>query len=416
MHRSRLVFAAAALVALSLATPAAAEVELFDKDGWSFSTNGRANGFYSYEFGDYQPTGGQPGMGGILGTPFQAAPDDAAKTKFSVSRVHTGFVGSILGFTVRKEISPTLRASAHMEVWWPIETDQFRGYSSMVPDPRESYVKLEGFWGAIQAGRALGLHDRGATITDFLYANGYSIGGPCNAILQGPLCGNIGYGYQFPGYNASISYLTPKLAGFQLTVGAFDPAKVGYGGNELLRLPLPRVEGEATYDYAAAGVSVSLYVNGMWQQAGADDNTGKPKKVQAYGVGYGGRLEAYGFKLGVGGNFDVGGGDFSALVGPVPLDSALELRHTDGYFGQAMYSVGPVDLAAGAGITRILETRDDVLTEKSVIKTRLGMNLTFNYHIEPVVLNVQLFRAKHDYWRGERQNLTFIHTGMTFVW
>jgi hypothetical protein len=51
-----------------------------------------------------------------------------------------------------------------------------------------------------------------------------------------------------------------------------------------------------------------------------------------------------------------------------------------------------------------------------VIKTRLGMNLTFNYHVDPVVFNAQLFRAKHDYWRGEHQNLTFIHTGMTFVW
>jgi predicted porin len=417
MHSFRALLALPALAAiLAAASPARAEIELFSKDGWSVSTNGRANGFYSYEFGDYEPTGGNPGMGGTVSTPFQAAPDDAAKTKFSVSRVHTGFVGSILGFTVRKEISPTLRASAHMELWWPIETDQFRGYSSMVPDPRESYVKLEGRWGAIQAGRALGLHDRGATITDFLYANGYSIGGPCNAILQGPLCGNIGYGYQFPGYNASISYSTPKAAGFQLTVGAFDPAKVGYGGNEMLRLALPRVESEATFDYVGNGFSLSAYVNGMWQQAGTDDATGQPKKVQAYGVGYGARVEAAGFKLGVGGNSDRGGGDFSALVGPVPLDSALQLRHTDGYFGQAMYSIGPVDIAAGAGITRILETVDDVDSEKSVIKTRLGMNLTFNYHVDPVVFNAQLFRAKHDYWRGERQTLTFLHTGMTFVW
>ncbi len=164
MQRSCASFAILALVAL-VAKSAGAEVELFRKDGWSFATNGRANGFYSYEFGDYLPTGGTPGMGGTVSTPFQAAPDDAAKTKFSVSRVHTGFVGSSFGFTVRKEISPTLRASAHMELWWPIETDQFRGYSSMKVDPRESYVKLEGGWGAIQAGRALGLHDRGATIT-----------------------------------------------------------------------------------------------------------------------------------------------------------------------------------------------------------------------------------------------------------
>lgn len=406
---------AALCAATFVSAKARAEIVLVEKDGWSVSTNGRANGFYSYEFGDYEPTGGTPGEGGIVSTPFQAAPDDAEKTKFSVSRVHSGFVGSIFGLTVKKQINPTLRALAHLELWWPIETDQFRGYSSMVPDPRESYVRLEGSWGALQAGRALGLHDRGATLTDFFYANGYSIGGPCNAILQGPLCGNIGYGYQFPGYNASINYSTPKLGGLQLTVGVYDPSKVGYGGSELLRLPVPRVESEATFDTAGSGYQFSAYVNGMWQEAGGDV-MGEPKMVHAYGVGYGARVEVSGFKLGIGGNYDIGGGDFSALVGPVPIDSASKLRRTDGYFGQAMYSIGPVDLAAGAGITRIMETKEDILSEKSVIKTRLGMNLTFNYHIEPVVFNAQLFRAKHDYWRGEHQNLTFIHTGMTFVW
>jgi predicted porin len=317
---------------------------------------------------------------------------------------------------VRKEISPTLKASAHMELWWPIETDQFKNYSSMTPDPRESYLRLEGTWGTLQAGRSLGLHDRGATLTDFLYANGYSIGGPCNAILQGPLCGNIGYGYQFPGYNASISYLTPVLGGLQLTVGAFDPTKIGYGGNEILRLPLPRVEAEATYDYKGSSFAASAYVNGMWQRAGGDAPNGEHKTLDAYGVGYGARAELGGFKLGAGGNFDVGGGDFTALSGPVPLDSALELRHTDGYFGHAMYSLGPVDLAAGAGVTRIRETTNDILTEKSVIKTRFAWHLTFNYHIDPIVFDAQLFKANHKYWRGEKQDLTFLHTGMTFVW
>jgi hypothetical protein len=56
-------------------------------------------------------------MGGTVSSPFQAAPDDAAQTKFSVSRVHTGFVGSIFGLTVKKQINPSLFALAHMELW-----------------------------------------------------------------------------------------------------------------------------------------------------------------------------------------------------------------------------------------------------------------------------------------------------------
>jgi hypothetical protein len=94
-NRIRACLVLSALAAV-LAKPAFAEVELVNKDGWSVATNGRANGFYSYEFGDYEPQGGTPGMGGIVSTPFQAAPDADPK-KFSVSRVHSGFVGSILG-------------------------------------------------------------------------------------------------------------------------------------------------------------------------------------------------------------------------------------------------------------------------------------------------------------------------------
>jgi predicted porin len=108
----------------------------------------------------------------------------------------------------------------------------------MVPDPRESYVKLEGSWGSVLAGRTLGIHDRGGTLIDYYYADGYSIGSPCNATQQGPLCGHIGYGYQFPGYNAGILYSTPLAGGFQVTAGVYDPVRIGLGTVSLTRLQL----------------------------------------------------------------------------------------------------------------------------------------------------------------------------------
>lgn len=424
MQRFRAFSALAAISALAAATPAHAEVEFYKADGWSVSTNGRTNGFYSYEWGDKTPQGGTPNSMGshdLVATPFEAAADAADEKKFTVSRVHGGFVGTILGFTVRKEISPTLRGSAHVELWWSIETNQFRNYSSMVVDPRVGYAMLEGPWGAIKAGRDLGLHNRGATITDFLYANGYSIGGPCNATQSGPLCGNIGYGYQFPGFNASLQYITPKVGGFQASIGAFDPVRIGKP-LELRRVPYPRIEGEANFEHNWGDVSLALYGNGMWQQASDDvanptTMVSAPKTVNAWGVGYGARLEVGKiFKAGVGGDRDQGGGDFAALADFIPLDLAGELRKTDGYFGQVMVSPGAIDVAAGAGITRVWETANDVALQKSPIKSRLGMNLTFNYHFDPVVFNAQVYHARHQFWRGEKQNLTFLHTGMTFVW
>ena len=91
---------------------------------------------------------------------------------FTTSRVHSGFVGNFFGFTVRKKVADGLTATGRIALWWPVETDRYRGYSSMSPDPRESYAKLEGRWGGLLAGRALGLHDRGGTLIDFLYVDG----------------------------------------------------------------------------------------------------------------------------------------------------------------------------------------------------------------------------------------------------
>ena len=93
-----------------------------------------------------------------------------------------------------------------------------------------------------------------------------------------------------------------------------------------------------------------------------------------------------------------------------------ELRTGDGYFGKRCTRSATSTSAAGAGITRALETVNDILSKNSLIETRLGMNLGLNYHLGPAVLNAQVFRAKHDYWRGEHQNMTFVHAGMTFVW
>ena len=191
--------------------------------------------------------------------------------------------------------------------------------------------------------------------------------------------------------------------------------RIGAGNAELGRTPVPRLESEANYDLDTPNFKLALYVNGLWQKAGGDIN-GAPIVVNAYGVAYGARVEAGGFKLGVGGNWDKGTGDMMALVGTVPMNDQGELRTGDGYYGQAMYSFGDFDVAAGGGITRVQTLTSDLVNNLSVIKTRLGMNASINYHLGPAVLNAQLFRAQHTYWLGDKQNMTFVHAGMTFVW
>lgn len=439
------VFAGTAAAALLAPLPARAEVIAFEDDRWTLSFGGRTAGFYSYETGDASPhytaaqiaaNGGQvPTMtGALIWSGFTATPNqdpsmcsingiaNGQPCSFATSRVHSGFVGNIFGFTATRRITPSLKAIGRIQLWWPIETDQYRGFSSMSPDPRESYVKLEGPWGGLLFGRTLGLHDRGATLIDYLYADGYSIGSPCNATQQGPLCGFIGYGYQFPGYNAGIIYNTPVVGGFQLSAGIYDPVRIGFQNVMLAILPAPRIESEATFTLESGPVFLHLYVNGMWQRASgfvADPATSMNvrKTVDAHGIAAGARLQIGGFKIGGGANYDIGGGDLSGLVGPVPIDDQGDLRRVTGMMGQAMYSAAGFDVAAGLGVTLVQQTASDVAAQNSVIKSRLGEQVSVNYHLDSnVVLNAQYFYAQHIFWRGQVQTLRNIHMGMTLTW
>lgn len=430
--------------AIGTASTARADIMVYENDTWKLSFDGRTSAFYSYEWGDAQPhfsletiqaNGGVPPAmtGNLVWTSFTdtsnqdrgmclaAGVANGEVCSFTTSRVHSGFVGNFFGFTARKKIKEDLTATGRISLWWPVETDRYRGYSSMSPDPRESYAKLEGPWGGLLAGRALGLHDRGGTLIDFLYVDGNAVGSPCSANGQGPLCGFIGYGYQFPGFNSALVYNTPLAGGFQLSAGIYDPAVIGQSTAVLDILPYPRVESEATFTYKSSSLFVTVFLNGMWQQASGfvTNDTGMMGKVtrNAVGASYGARVEAGPFKIGAVGNYDVGGGDTSGLVGSVPIDDIGTLRKVTGYMSQAMLSLGPVDLAAGAGITLPQQTDNDVAHQNSVIKERFGVSGALGYHVSPSWIFVgQFFHAEHIFWRGQVQLVNFVHTGMNFVW
>lgn len=428
-------------VAIVTTGVARAEVVAYDSGGWTIAFDGRSNAYYSFEWGDAYPHwtaaqiaaagGNPPTPNSIIWGGFQNQTNEdpnmcmstglanGQSCTFTTSRVHTGFVGNDFGFTVTKRLSATLKVTGRMSVWWPIETDQYRGWSSMSPDPRESYFKIEGRWGGLLAGRALGLHDRGGTSIDFLYANGHSVGNPCNASGQGPLCGFIGYGYQFPSFNAGFVYNTPRDGnGFQLSIGGYDPSRIGHETVLLLNTPYPRIEAEATVLYKTDRLFVTVFLNGMWQRAGGFPPGQDLIWRDAVGASAGGRLEIGGFKLGVVGNYDKGGGELVAIgVEPIPVDNNGNLRTVTGALGVAMYSIGALDLSFGAGLTHVQQTDFDVMHKDDVIKDRLGTAGTIVYHIDPsITWSLQYFRAQHTFWMGQIQNMNFVHSGMDFIW
>jgi predicted porin len=411
----------AALAVIGLAGQARAAITLYDKDDWTLSIGGRAQGFYSFAAGDAVPVGDPAFLTGE--GPIGAIPDDQGK--FVTSRLRGGWAASMFGLTVTNQITPRLKVTGRLSFWFTVEGDQTKGNNNDDGslDIRQGFVKLEGPWGGLLLGRNVGLHSRGSLMQDsFISADEYSVGSPCNITGLGITCGQVGYGVLMPGFNAGIVYNTPDLHGFVLSLGIYDPRRIdapAMGAPAYGRTPVPRFETEALQHLAVSRLTIDLFANGMWQQArrtGPDNGSGTPASVDAYGVGYGLRVGIAGLQLGFVGGWDRGGGMYVPL-GDVSIDATGHLRDVFTYWGQALYSIGKVDLTGGVGTAIMHSTAaDDMDPMSSLVKSHVGTNGAVMYHLGPVVLVAQYFRMRHEWHRGQHQTANVFNTGATFNW
>jgi predicted porin len=403
------VFTAVAVMALTGATTARADITLYDKDNWTFATDGRAQGFYSLGFGDSAAKPAAP-MGTLIMGGFNAVGD--SNQDFTTSRMRGGWAATVLGVTAKNKISETLSVSAHLAFWYDVANDQAKGPPNNVGslDIRQGFLKLESTsWGGLLIGRNLGLHPRQEIIQNAVFTGAYAIGSPCNITGMGITCGQAGYGVVYPGFNPGIVYNTPELQGlqgFQLSVGAYDPVRMtdAFG-----QTPLPRLEFEATYHIAM----VDTFASGMWQEAIA---TGGSKKLNAVGIGGGARATFGPFKVGALVNVDKGGGMYIP-IGDVTIDSTGELRTVLNWWLSALYTIGQYDISAGFGEAHMAQTSaDEADTMHSLIKNQIGWSVGVLYHLGPVGLDVEWFHQDHEWWGGQSQKANLINAGATVNW
>src|SRR5688572_26563449 len=101
----RKVAVAVALTALTWQAQALGEVKLAEAQGWEVSVDGRVNAFISHAFGTGIPEGQQdyPGTG--------TKDTHNSKNELRSTRIRNGFLSSILGFTVDKQVFPSLKVT-----------------------------------------------------------------------------------------------------------------------------------------------------------------------------------------------------------------------------------------------------------------------------------------------------------------
>jgi hypothetical protein len=397
---------------------ASAEINIAESDGWTVYIDGRVNAFLSHSRGDSLPLPTAHMLGG--GSGVETDLDNLGNGKFTITRVKSGFLGNIMGFGFRKNLTERTTIQGYMAFWSTIESNRQR-FAATPIDVREGYLRLAGPWGTFQAGRALGLFSRGHVEIDFLYAHGFGLGFPCSESGGfggiGPACGQIGFGVIFPFFAAGFSYATPSIAGFTATAGMYEPALVAGHWD---RTPLPRFEGELAYDRSLGKLGkIHLFGTALWQQLGEHPTT---RTVNVFGVAGGGRVEVGPVRLGGGYYTGPGLGFAYAIQNSPALYNSMtgNLRTFDGFYGQAMLVLGPVDLAAGAGQSRLHLLPEDAgidFANTSFPKTQTGINGGIFFHANKyIVVSFDFFQARFEWSLGDKQTTNTGNLGVTFVW
>jgi hypothetical protein len=431
--RSKAATLSIAICAVVLSSrTASAEVPIVKSDGWELYTTGRVGIFFADANGDSNPV---PPMGvnesftdGGFPVNKDGMPSQmGVQAKVHNMRLRSGFVPNVFAIGLRRQVTDYTVLTAHMALWATVDTEGQRKTDNLFAWVQEWYLKLEGPWGSVVAGRALDLFSRGATQNDYMYLHGYGLGFPGNSESNpnGPAPGLIGFGVMAAFFSSGVAYATPSLAGLQNTAGVYDPTPLP-GGYEATRYP--RFEDELTYDLVTPKLKLHLFANGEYQSVYL---SGSNRNATSYGVGYGGRVELGNLHLGLAGHWGKGLGLFFALEpdNVSVSSSTFELRTFDGYSAVAQYVAGRFDINAGWGVSRVfrLGSDDTALPTLAVLKYQMANALALVYHARSYLhFSLDLMRMQAQWFAapalvnagdtGAHQVVYFTNLGVTVTW
>ena len=391
-------------------------------DDWELYATGRVSAFAQIieGYGIPQPLNPNHALA-QEGIAFDADSSDGTSNKSGHGlsyRVRSGFVPNVLSIGIRRQVTPNTTVSGKISIWSTIESQGQRTYQKNLPDVREGYVRVEGPYGTLLAGRALSLFGRGATEIDFLYGHGYGVGAPQGFNDQGPTAGHIGFGVLANIFAAGVAYSTPTFAGLQLNVGYYDPAVLV--GQRYARAKLGRPEAQVTYDVAfAQDARLHAFVEGAFQKLYDTNGTNDSKNV--YGAQAGVRGEVGAFHLGVAAFTGTGLGVnyFLSQTDSINNQASNNMRPFDGGYVQAQVNVRKFDFNVGVGLTRAHQMTDDLdvtlsPSQTDYLKSQRGISGVVVYHFTNYLHGaLDYFRADTHWWGGEHQGVTSFNAGLT---
>jgi len=254
----------AGLVAFAAASTSAQAVTVAANDGWELGVSGSVNQFMTFTSDD--TPGGQ---------------DEA--------ELRNGLLPAFLNFDMKAPTMNGLDIAAHISISPSTNLDSYGATNSVgggTMEQREVYFTVDGSFGQILAGKALGLYGAKNILTDqTLFGVGYGTGGNAATTL-----GGIGLGYDYASWRSQVKWTSNDMSGFKVALAAMDPStgatslngkptgSLVTGGTSSDEL---RYEAELSYAGTFDGGSFSAWASGMTQDA---DNAGDYDQ-DAYSVG-----------------------------------------------------------------------------------------------------------------------------------
>lgn len=259
--------------ALAAAGAANATIVVGGENGYEFSVDGNINQFFVYT-------------------------DD--NNGDSISEVRDGLLPAFLGFNISAPEVNGLKIGARVSISPSTNAGSYpAGGAGGAMEQREAFATIDGSFGQVLAGKALGLYGSHNILTEqTLYGVGWGTGGNGQTTL-----GGIGFGYDYADWRSQIRYTTPDMNGFKAAFAVVDSQGVALVTPAGPTGPISTLSGhqdsedlryEADLSYAGAfdGGSYMAWASGAWQ----DRSDYGPSADDAQYWTVGGTLKVGGFE------------------------------------------------------------------------------------------------------------------------
>ncbi|WP_298008695.1 porin [uncultured Aquabacterium sp.] len=197
--------------------------------------------------------------------------------------------------------------------------------------------------GTFKIGRDIGMFGQNVILSDMTLIG---VGGTSNAAIPfNTTFGMIGHGYMYTGFQAQVSYMSPKVSGFQAGAGLFQPKN--YAGDTA---KTPGLQAMATYDIPGA-LPGQLWTGLVHQKTDCQTSTGcgiKPYTANGFELGGKVKVDAFEFLAytftGKGLGLSSVGAQFYGGA-----DTDGNKTKSNGYFLQGTYKLGDTKFGLNYG-------------------------------------------------------------------